>query len=636
MIGEFTIDLYPMVDHCPICYRDLNKVKTTFRNAKYTGLGSFRVRQIYLHCPIHPYLSSIEKDTVLLRKYGPQLPEHNRGKSPYGMDVVCFVGIEKFLYCKRREQIQELAQERYGLSLSDGTVTNLGVEFLLRLAYYHKQHFSRLVEDIHKGGGYILGIDGTSDGESDKLFLGMDLIRDWVLISEDLPAESSEFISPLLKALNLQIGFPLAVVCDKGSGIERALKDEMPDEVPIRNCDYHFLKNVGSALMEDTYRLFQKAMVDSGIQAYLTRLRKDLYLDAKNNGIDIAAYAKMVRDKQVPKDAPSSHVIMSETYDCISWILRFSEDNNGLRFPFSLPDLNLYLRCKHGYDAIVATRKMATADMKSPKYLRELELKLTGILSGHTTTKTGSGRNITIEWLSTDLLNRYALFEQLRTILNIPKEKGDIPRDKLLINSNRRISEMRSKLETFRQGLQAITGDAAQTREQVIVSYLDKYWPHIVMNNIEIEVNDETRILEIPRTSGGNDTCFGEIKSDIRKRIGKMDTGRELNRYGPYLGLVQNLKKEDYVRIMFGSWDLIPQKLSKTPKWIMVGEKKKYQDFVKNYDITNTGLRSSSVSIEEIMEGISIYHECVEEKRWMETFCPPDVCERAPNGLLTL
>ena len=195
---------------------------------------------------------------------------------------------------------------------------------------------------------------------------------------------------------------------------------------------------------------------------------------------------------------------------------------------------------------------------------------------------------------------------------------------------------MRSKLETFRQGLQAITGDAAQTREQVIVSYLDKYWPHIVMNNIEIEVNDETRILEIPRTSGGNDTCFGEIKSDIRKRIGKMDTGRELNRYGPYLGLVQNLKKEDYVRIMFGSWDLIPQKLSKIPKWIMVEEKKKYQDFVKNYDITNTGLRSSSVSIEEIMEGISIYHECVEEKRWMETFCPPDVYERAPSGLLTL
>ena len=636
MIGEFMIDLYPMVDHCPICYRHLNKLKTTFRNAKYTGLGTFRLRQHYLYCPIHSHLPLLEEDEVQLRKYGPQIPEHNRGKSPYGMDVVCFVGIEKFLHCKRREQIQEAAQERYGISLSDGSVTDLGVEFLLRLAYYHKQNFSRVVDDIKKGGGYILGLDGTSDGESDKLFLGMDLIRDWVLISERLPAESSEFISPLLKALNMQVGFPLAVVCDKGSGIERALKDEMPEHVHIRNCDYHFLKNVGTALMEDAYRLFQKAMVDSGIQAYLTRLRKDLYLHAKDNGIDIETYAKMVRDKQVPKDAPSSHIILSETYDSISWILRFSEDNEGLRFPFSLPYVNLYLRCKHGYDAIVENRKMAATDMKSPKYLRDLELKLKDVISCHTTMKTASGGSIAIERLSTDLLNRYELFEQLRMILNIPKEKGDIPRDKLLIDSNTKIGEMRTKLEAFRQELRAVTGDAAQTREQIIVRYLDKYWPHIVMDNIELDVNGEKCILEIPRTSGGNDTCFGEIKCDIRKRIGKMNTGRELNRYGPYLGLVQNLKKADYVRIMFDSWELIPQKLCEIPKSIIDEEKKKYRDLVKNYDITNTGLRSSNVGIEEIMEGISIYHEYVEKKRWMETLCPPDIYGRAPNGLLTL
>lgn len=552
------------------------------------------------------------------------------------MDVVCFVGVEKFLHCKRRNQIQELARERYGISLSDGSVTDLAIEFLLRLAYYHHQHFHRVVDDIQRGGGYILGIDGTSDGESDKLFLGMDLIRDWVLISERLPAESSEFISPLLKTLNMQLGFPLVVVCDKGSGIERALKNEMPEHVPIRNCDYHFLKNVGTALMEDPYRLLQQAMVESGIQAYLSRLRKDLYLHAKANGIDIAANAKLVRVRQIPKDAASSDVILSETYDCISWILRYSEDNNGLRFPFALPYLNLYLRCEHGYHVIVETRKMAATDLKSPKYLRDLEQQLKAVTSVRTTPKTASGGRIPLARISADLRARYRLFEQLRMILDIPKGKGDIPRDKLLIESNEKIREMRAKLKVFRDDLQATAGGAAQSCEQILVRYLDKYWPYIIIDNIQLNVNAERRILEIPRTSGGNDTCFGEIKSDLRKRIGKMDTSRELNRYGRYLGLVQNLKKDDYVTIMFDSWDSLPKKLSEIPKSIIDAEKKKYSDFAKNYDITNTGLQSSNVRIEDIRNGISMYHEYVAEKRWAATFCPPEVYEKAPNGLLTL
>jgi hypothetical protein len=557
------------------------------------------------------------------------------------MDVVCFVGIEKFLHCKRRDQIQELALERYGISISDGSVTDLGLEFLLRLAYYHDMHFSRIAEDIQDGGGYILGIDGTSDGESDKLFIGMDVIRDWVLISERLPAESSEFISPLLEALNLQAGLPLAVVCDKGSGIERALKEVMPEEVHIRNCDYHFLKNVGTALMEDTYRLFQKAMVDCGIQAYLTRLRKHLYLHAKDSGIDIETYAKMVRAKQVPKAAPTTHIILSETYDCISWILRFSEDNNNLRFPFSLPALNLYLRCKGGYEGIVENRRMAATDLKSPKYLRDLELKLHAVLTGHTKIKGEDGKSsegivVGVEHLAQDLLRRYGLFERLRRILDIPKAKGDIPRDKLLIDNNAKISDMRMKLGAFREELHAIPGAAAQSREQIIVKYLDKYWSYIVMENLTIEVNGESCIVEIPRTSGGNDTCFGEIKSDIRKRIGKMATGRELNRYGRYLGLVQNLKKVDYVRVMFGSLDFLPEKLSEIPQSIIDDKKKQYRAFVRNYDITNTGLRSPSVSIDEIRDGICTYHEHLETKRWMETSYCPEMSGRVPNGLLTL
>jgi len=628
-IGNIIIDFYPPEDRCPICSRRLVELKTTIRNAKYIEYGKFVARRIFLYCPDHPYLPPIEKKDVRLRKYVPSLPIHNRGKSPNGMDVVCFVGIKKFLNCKRRDQIQESVEERYGISLSDGTVTDLGVEFLIRLNCYHNLKSQRVKDDIKMGGGYILGIDGTGDGGSDRLFLAMDLIRDWVLVSERIPSESNENISPIIKDLIKKLSNPLAGVCDNGSGMRSVLFDIIPN-ISLRSCNYHFLKDVGNPIMEENYTLFRQLMINNGIQAYLKRIRKRLYWEAKKKGIDIKKYAQMVRKKDIPKDVPLNNIIMSETYDCISWVLRYYEDNSGLRFPYALPYLNLYARCKKGCEVITEIRRMASLSMNSPKYLRNIEFTLKNLIKG------SDDNTVNLRIVADKLTDTYALFDKLRKILDIPNEKGDIPRDKLIIQSNKRIAEMKERLEKFREELRTISKDENNISEKIIVEYLDKYWDNIILENVVVKVNGEKKVIEIPRTSSGNDTCFGEIKSDIRKRLGKKDTGRELNRYGPYLGIIQNLKKVDYVKTMFGSWEDIPKALSEIPKDIIDKEKKNFHEETKGYDITNNGIRGTHVKIEDIMTGIELVQECIEEVKFKQTFYPPEIYGKKSNGFLTL
>lgn len=564
-----------------------------------------------------------------MRKYVPSLPEHNRGKSPYGTDVVCFVGIEKFINCKRRDQIQETVLEQYFFSLSEGTVTNHGVEFLLRLNYYHNLKFQKLVDDIKKGGGYIIGIDGTGDGESDRLFQGMDLIRDWVLISERIPSESTENISPHLKGLIEQAGLPLAAVSDNGGGMRGALEDVMP-EVPVRSCNYHFLDNVGDALMKDDYLELRQLIINNKIQPYLKSTRKNLYWEAKKQKIDIRKYIRMIRNKQVLQDVPASDIILCQAYDCISWILRYYEDNKGLRFPFSLPYLNLYNRCKNGYKSIFELREIAASALISPKYLRDLERTVKNLLFGM------EDETNRLRVLADKLTITYSLFNELREILDIPKEKGDIPRDKLLIHSNEKIAKMKKNLSDFRERLREKSKDENNKAEKIIVGYLDKYWNDIILENAIVEINGEKKVIEIPRTTAGNDTCFGEIKGDIRKRLGKKNTGRELNRYGPYLGIVQNLKNEDYVKIMFGSWDDISKVLSEIPKDIIDQEKIKFKEMNKGYDITNNGIRSNHLKIDDIYVGIEFVKERAVEAIFKRTFYPPEIFGKKSNGFLTL
>lgn len=604
--GKFLIDFRPDIEFCPICGRKLLVLKTDKKWLIYLDYGKFCGRMIYLYCKEHPYLPLQLDMDARLRKYVPSLLAHNRGKSPFSMDVVYFVGTSKFIQNKRREQISEELHRRFGLVVSDGTITNLSTEFIIRFYLYHQLHFDRIAHEIISGPGYILGIDGTGDGDSDRIILFIDLLRGWVLMSIDVPSEKSDYVIPYLQEIIDKLGDPLVGVSDASSGFDKAHKKVIP-HVPHRNCSYHILDNIGCALFKENYYSLSDLLKNRPCTVtYLKRLRKEMRQKSENKNIPVRKYALDARSMRNVVGIPIRDMIFSQIYDNISWILRYHEGNKGMRFPFALPRHNFYKRCVEGYRGIKELCQGAWDAKWSPKFLRELELKLKETVEGI------DERSIKIRKLAKKLTTDFEHFNELREILDMSSDKGDIPRDQLIIKNNEKIQKMKKKLENYEKKMKKLA-EQGDDSARITCHYIEKYLDSLTMGNIVVEVNGEKILVEIPRTNSLLEVSFGSLKSDIRKRTGKTDTGQVLKRYNKYLGILQNLKSETYIKHMFGSSDKIPGALAGIPKELIDKEMKAFHEAAHGYDITNNGCRCERISFEDIMKGVKYVHRGVEE-----------------------
>jgi len=609
------VDHYPGQRHCDVHGIRLLVLKTETRAVKSTEYPPFRARRVHLYCPL---CKAAHEGTGLSSwRYAPEVPLLKRGKSPFPMDVVAWVGRMKFLDCRRRDEIQEALSVEHGVHASAGTLSAMCMEFLARVKCLHVLRFDRLARDIGTGGGYVLGLDGTGDGASERVLAEMDLLRDWVLASARIPSESEESMRPHLEHLKEALGPPLVNLCDMATGMMNVLGDVMQG-VPLRVCHYHFVDDIGCDLMESDYSAVRKLVIGTKLHPYLVRLRRGLYQELEGEGVDIPRAARGLRSGLVQECLPLEVWVKVQVYDVLSWMLRYHEENDGMRFPYSLPYVNLYERGRKGLKAVTAIRETAAEGRLSPKYLRELESKLREGLEGE------DGKTKAMRGRVASVMEGHALFEELRERLRIPREKGDIPRDKLIVHSNAAIAKMRAELEAFREALRERTSDGEHPGETLVVEHLDRYWPHIVLENVVVEVEGREVLIEIPRTTSGNETCFGRMKGAVRKRLGKKDIGRELTMYGDYLCYVQNLKSESYVSLMYGSLEEISGAFEGIPPEMVVEEMRALRKRMGGYDVTNSGLREERVGLEDILGGVETVRGWIERGSWGDYIRSPE------------
>jgi len=571
--------IVPVIDFYPeplpdIPVTELCVLKTTTRTMRTIRHGTFIARQIYLYHPDHKYIDGEKKK---IKKYtSQQFQVMVRGKSCFTMDVVCDVGMLRFLKNKSREETQEEIYRKHGLVLSTGTISNLALEFLIRFEKYHTQQFNRLVDAMKKDGGYILGADGTGDGGSDRILLLMDLLKGWALVCDVIPSEKETYITPLLDDLVERAGRPLAFLRDMGQGLCKAGKT-LPHGVPTKECDYHFTRDVGRDMMTNHYQEFRRVMIRLKVRSDLVRLRKRLNHDAKSRSIDPRRIMQSLRRNEPVEDIEAA--VLTETYHTISWILNYHEDAHGRRFPHSLPWLYLYERCHQGRDAVYEILSTAETVNSSVEYLNEFQRIIEKI-----------SRDKTADVL-TNLKYRikkgFDIFSELREILKISENKSDIPRDQLLISGEEAL-DMEDELKKFRDRLSAAVEKGACTpEEKIMLDHLIRHWDGLIYPNLTVIVNGEEKKVAVPRAISLVDARFSQVKAGIRKRTGKKDTGYELNRYGKVLCLIQNLHSEEYVNVMFGSIEHLSNTLGDLPKEEVDKAITKFREAQCRYDITN-------------------------------------------------
>jgi len=105
----------------------------------------------------------------------------------------------------------------YNIFISSSEVAYLAQKFIIYLSILHYQAELKLKMQMHNNEGYILHVDGTSEGASPHLITAIDEVSNFMLANVKVPAESKEQIVPFLKEIKNQYGNPLAVTSDYGS-----------------------------------------------------------------------------------------------------------------------------------------------------------------------------------------------------------------------------------------------------------------------------------------------------------------------------------------------------------------------------------------------------------------------------------
>ncbi len=191
----------------------------------------------------------------------------------YGIDVVVHAGELRFYdHLTLDEVIEELA--KHGFKISNGEMSFIVDKFLALLAGVHEEKIPEIRKSLEKNG-FVLSIDGTVSIKGKTLYIFRDTMSSTVLFSEVCEIDDTTHIESMLRHVVESFGVPLAVISDMQKSIIDSVKNVLPG-VPHQFCQYHFLRNVGSALTKDLHEDLGKEMKRLGVRTEIKSIQKKM------------------------------------------------------------------------------------------------------------------------------------------------------------------------------------------------------------------------------------------------------------------------------------------------------------------------------------------------------------------------
>jgi len=529
---------FPLVDfvtearQCRCCGSALHVQKSKKRIVITMETGTIQAREIRKVCSVdlsHP----VEISGTLAR----MVPAGQR----YGYDLIVEVGTARYLRNMQRQEIcTELLREK-NIILSTGTISKLCDRFLLYLEALHLNRASALRAAMD--GGYPLHIDATCEYGKGGLFLCLDGFRGWVLHAVKITTENSNELYPAIEKTISLFGDPIAIMRDLGSGGAKSVKKLRQKGIPDLVCHYHFLGAVGKKLFDVNYSVLRNLLRQSKVRTKLRELLREL---RRNQSADVY-------------DGKLGHGRMRE--DLLALVLWVLEGTGGkdLPFPFCLPHLNFYQRCCE-----VTSRAERWVPFPRSHVERRVFKQLSSIL-------TQMNKLERFAWIVPSLKENWTSFCELRDILRLTNAEYPRGDRRNLTNQEspdievERLQEIKKNITLYQEKIQQNVANAKAEKtknirtspESIILKYLDRYKKHLFGHPIII--NKAGQIIGmVNRTNNGAEHFFGDEKQKIRRRVGRANLGRDLEDQPAQATLVSNLNHTDYVEIVCGSLDQLP------------------------------------------------------------------------------
>jgi len=480
-------------------------------------------------------------------------------RSKLGYDVMTFVGHERFVHYRQREEIRAMLQEKHQVVISPGEVSELSRRFLVYLEALHEARAPAFRAALEKDGGWPLHIDATCEDGQGTLFVAYAGWRGWALGAWKIPTERADAILPKLRTVAARFGDPCAVMRDLGKAMIEAARDfvagiERP--IPVLGCHMHFLKDIGKDLLQTAHDDLRDLFRRFKVLARLRALARDL---GRTLGSEIQRARGELTHWLTGSDPafrlPEGNSGLAVVRALGQWVLDYPDDGTDAGFPFDRPWLDLHNRCLCVCRAAESWFRKPCFDRRVIEALQRLHRIIQPVRS-----------EVPFQVPVRILQQRGHLFDELRGALRLqtkpPRNQASAPAD-----SQQQLQELRDiqkaveDLETTLKQRRPERGPAEDLREAIdlILEHLERHgpslWGHVIPR--PASVGGGIRLVE--RTNVLLENFFHEIKHGERRRSGRKVLTQDLEQLPASAVLARNLTKPDYVAILCGSLDHLPR-----------------------------------------------------------------------------
>ncbi|MDP2976687.1 MAG: hypothetical protein Q8N45_10820 [Anaerolineales bacterium] len=470
--------------------------------------------------------------------------------SVVGYDVMVCVGVKRFLGHQQREEIRTTLLKEYGIHLSTGEISNLTKRFVQYLDRLHRARSESLKAVLISDGGWPMHVDATGEHGRGTLFAVMAGWRQWVLGAWKVATENADLLLPCMRETVRYFGAPSAAMRDLGRAVIPSINElieEIGVDIPVLACHQHFLADVGKDLLDPSHATLRDLFRRTGVRQKLRDLTRELGREL-GEGVDDAR--KAVRTWQSLAEAghrvPSGREGIAVVRAMSQWALDYAADATGHDFPFDRPYLDLYDRCLIALRATDAFLRTPPDDQKVVRALKRLNRLLVPVES-----------EVPFSQTALRLRRRATLLDEMRDILRLA---GKLPEDE----TPQQIEDMRNQFDTWVTSLKQrrpARGPAPDIREaiDIILQHIETHGPNLWGHAILLEKDAGMRVRLVSRTNYLIENRFKEMKHGERRRSGRRILTQDLEHLPAEALLVSNLQREDYVHIVCGSLDRLPE-----------------------------------------------------------------------------
>lgn len=473
----------------------------------------------------------------------------------YGYDVEVYVGIERFLHHRQREEIRGELAQRHGIGLSSGQVSGLAARFLEHLEALHASRAPELRAAMEGDGGYPLHIDATGEDGRGTMLVAFSGWRRWVLGAWKLPTERAEFILPAIQSIAASFGTPRAIMRDLGGAMKDAAEEfvkSLANPIAVLACHLHFLSDIGKDLLEEGHSnlrdLFRKAGLLPQLRAFSRQQGRSLGkgIEQGRDGLRLWL-AESGQNRRIPEGTAGTTIVRS----LAQWVLDYRAEGSDQGFPFDLPYRDLYDRCLGVSWATEAFLREPPEDAKVRKALEKLHCILRPVQCDIPR----------FHSVGAALDRRAKLFAELRRALRLEeKDKASGA------NSEReagKLNDIRSAVEKLTTSLRKQRPERGPAKDlrtaiDLMLSHLDRHGAHLWGHVIPISQECGGGVRLVDRTNNILESWFGSLKHGERRRSGRKILTQDFERLSPSAALARNLDHLDYVEILCGSLDHLP------------------------------------------------------------------------------